>query len=158
MIPDLNELPRWEAEPSLWRRALRPLVGLVLVAGFTGGLIWFYAVGLKEAVQQETAVAGALRGIAADLWRKGTAAEIGEMDPDLPGEIARLRKGLGAPLAVVVMPLEGAAGGGRATHEFDYLQGKEVVLRVQARVDQAGGRVDVLSFRTSPGFDGVSGR
>ncbi len=156
MIPNLNDLPSWEEEPGPWKRLLRPLLGLAVVLGMTGGLIWLYAAGVKETVQQETAVAGALRGIAADLWTSGTAAEIGRMDPDLPGELGRLRKQLGLSLGVVVLPLEGAVEGG-ATHEFHYLRGKQVVLRVQVRVDQAGGRADVVSFRTTPGFGGAGG-
>ena len=150
MIPNLNELPSWKEEPR-WRR-LGPVLGVVLLAGLAGGLIWVYAAGAKESVQQEAAMSGALQGIAADLWRKGTAAEMGAMDPDLPGEIARLRGGLGASPKVVVLPVEGVAGGGSGTHSFDYLRGKQVVLRVLVRVDQAGGRVDVVSFRTSPEF------
>lgn len=149
MIPNLHDLPPPVEEEHPLKKLVRPTLGMLCMLALIGGMIWLYTVGIKKAANEEMNLNGALQGIAADLWLSGTAAEVREMDPDLSTEIARLRIAVGSIPQVVVMPSEDAAG---SSHELLYLKGRQRVLAVLVFVDEAGGKVDVRSFRTAPEF------
>lgn len=139
-------------EDRPWKKLVRPFLGLLLTLAITAGAIWLYTAAINDAAKKEMSLSDGLQGIAEDLWSTGAAPEIREMDPDLPGEIARLRVTAGPVLQVMVLPTENLPVRSRGTHELLYLSGQRKVLTIEVFVDEAEGKIDVLSFQTDPGF------
>lgn len=152
MIPNLNELPPIPEKDHPLKKLIRPLLAFLVAAAFTGGLIWFYTTGLRQAATEEMNVMGGLRSLAADVWLKGSAPEIRVEDPDLTTEVARLRKQLGITPSIVVVEAENRAGQPMASHELIYVLGERQVLSIRIYLDQTEGKVDLLTFRTGPEF------
>lgn len=152
MIPNLNELPPLPEEESPLKKLVRPLAGGLLLLVAVGGLLWVLSYGVGRIADTEMNVLGGLRGVAADLWQTGTAPEIRLQDPDLAGEITRLRAAsLGHP-EIVVVPAEPGAGTAKGTHQLIFLSGTRPMLTISVFFDEMETKVDILSYETGKDF------
>ncbi len=153
MIPNLKDPSTPLPEDGPARRPLwRPLLGMLFLLSFGGGMYWLFTTGIREAAVQEQSINSGLRGVAEDIWLTGSALEIKEADPDLISEVARLRGLLPAGPRIVVTPADNAPGENRATHQIFYTKGDREVLLVRLLLDEGERSIAVVSFRTGAEF------
>lgn len=152
MIPNLNELPPVMEETPPLRKLVRPLLGGLIMISLMGGLIWLYTIGIRQEANQEMNVMGGLRSVAQDIWTAGTAPEVRVPDPDLITEMGRLRGRVVSDPEILVLPAENRIGQARATHELLYLTKERQIIMIRILLDEAAGKVDLLSYQTSPEF------